>query len=234
MHKGFFGPYMDALLTAACSISFFGFVRCGEFTSTSAHLDDTSGLPRGDITHNHPIKSYVTQMKIRLNSSKTDPFRFGVSISLFQVNCIACPITAAIHYLRRRDAIPGLSHVNSPLLCLANGEPLTRKLLVNSLNRLCQACGLNTCHYSSHSMRIGAATSAAQQHMADHLIQMLRRWSSDCYKTYIRTSPTVLLKAHKTLANIHWLSCCHVPRLPNPSTKKATSMGLPTLWHACT
>ena len=96
MHKGFFGPYMDALLTAACSISFVGFLRCGEFTSTSAHFDDTSGLARGYITFNHPNESYVTQMKIRLKSSKTDPFRFGVSISLFKVNCIACPITAAI------------------------------------------------------------------------------------------------------------------------------------------
>ena len=143
-------------------------------------------------------------------------------------------LPSTIFFFRRWDAIPGLSHVNSPLFSLANGEPLTRKLFLNSLNRLCQAFGLNPCHYSGHSMCIGAATSAAQQHVADHLIQTLGRWSSDWYKTYIRTSPAVLLKAHTALVNIHWLSCCHVLRLPNPSTNKATSMRLPTLWYACT
>ena len=169
-------------------------------------------------------------MKIRFKSCKIDPFCIGMSNSLSKVSCITCPITDAIQYLCHRDVIPGLRYVNSPLFCLANSEPLTRKLFLYSINRLCQACGLNPCHYSGHSMCTGAATSAAQQNVADHLIQALGRWSSDCYKTYIRTSPDVLHKAHKALTNICWLSCRHVPLLPNPSTNKTTSMSLPSLW----
>lgn len=46
--------------------------------------------------------------------------------------------------------------------------------------------------FCGHSFRIGAATSAASSGVADHVIQSLGRWSSDCYIRYIRTDPKVL------------------------------------------
>ena len=44
-------------------------------------------------------------------------------------------------------------------------------------------------NYSSHSYRIGAATSAALAGVPDRVIKVLGRWFSDCYVRYIRTPP---------------------------------------------
>ena len=41
---------------------------------------------------------------------------------------------------------------------------------------------------SSHSFRIGAATTAASAGIPDRTIRTLGRWSSDCYRRYIRLS----------------------------------------------
>ena len=43
-----------------------------------------------------------------------------------------------------------------------------------------------SCKYSSHSFRIGAASAAAAAGIPDWQIQALGRWSSDCYRGYIR------------------------------------------------
>ena len=42
-------------------------------------------------------------------------------------------------------------------------------------------------HYSGHSFRIGAATTAARQGEAETTIKMLDRWKSSAYQLYIKT-----------------------------------------------
>ena len=73
---------------------------------------------------------------------------------------------------------------------------VTRPQGVNMLNQLCIASGLNPSLYSGHSLRISATTSAAKRAVSDHLIQVLGRWRSDCYKVYIRTSNETLHSAY--------------------------------------
>ncbi|CAG2243511.1 unnamed protein product [Mytilus edulis] len=60
--------------------------------------------------------------------------------------------------------------------------------------------GLSCDSYNGHSFRIGAAISAQEARLEDHLIQTLGRWLSNCYTRYIHTSPNVLKKAQKQLA----------------------------------
>lgn len=83
-------------------------------------------------------------------------------------------------YLHRRGPAPG------PLFLQENGQPLTRTQLSNFLQSTLSAVGI-TGTYSGHSFRIGAATTAAQQGLPDHLIKTMGRWSSDAYLLYMRT-----------------------------------------------
>ena len=54
---------------------------------------------------------------------------------------------------------------------------------------------------SSHSFRIGAATIAAAAGFPRWLIQALGRWSSNCYKEYIRIPQTTLCNVSDALAH---------------------------------
>ena len=62
--------YVDALMWAASCIGFFGFLRCGEFTTNSNSFDPKVHLTLDDIKidrHDNPSRMMVT-----IKSSKTD------------------------------------------------------------------------------------------------------------------------------------------------------------------
>ncbi|KLO04126.1 hypothetical protein SCHPADRAFT_788685, partial [Schizopora paradoxa] len=47
------------------------------------------------------------------------------------------------------------------------------------------AAGIDPSPFAGHSFRRGAASAAAAAGFADHEIQLLGRWHSDCFKLYI-------------------------------------------------
>ena len=91
-------------------------------------------------------------------------------------------------YLAIRGSAPG------PLFICANGTPLSPSIVNAWLPSILKAAGIPG-NYSSHSFRIGAATSAALSGVPDRVIKILGQWSSDCYSRYIRTPPHVILQA---------------------------------------
>ena len=64
---------------------------------------------------------------------------------------------------------------DSPFFLLPNGQPLTHRVFVANLRHLLLRLGIQASFYSDHSMRVGAATSAAASGIPDHLIQVLGR-----------------------------------------------------------
>ena len=164
--------YSDkCMLWAAMVCAFFGFLRISEFTSDHAKsYKADSTLCIDDVTQQS--NTYTLHIK----SSKTDPFRFGVNVRLASNNSILCPVQAISSYLKCHPTGKG------PLFTFINGHFLTRQ----SFSRVLQELLPNNHSISTHSFRIGAATTAASIGLPRWLIKSLGRWNSDCFRQYIR------------------------------------------------
>ena len=83
---------------------------------------------------------------------------------------------------------------------LKDGRFLTRPIFSNLLDTLLDKSHLRKEHFNTHSFWIGAASSARAASIPDPQIQMLGRWKSDAYKSYIRTPPSDLANLSRVLA----------------------------------
>jgi hypothetical protein len=171
------------MVWAAMMCAFFGFLRISEYTSGRAKTyDQCTTLCVADITFNKDRDSCNMQLK----ASKTDPFREGVQIRLEENKSQLCPIQALQHFLSTHPTHTG------PLFTFENGSYLTRQSFSKVLKSL-----LPEVVVSTHSFRIGAATTAAAAGFPRWLIKSLGRWSSDCFREYIRI-PNSMIKQVST------------------------------------
>ena len=167
------------MFQATMSLAFHGFLRSNEFVSPT----QTTWNPAINLSPKD-IKVSDSQLLVTIKSSKTDPFRKGQQIALGASHTKVCPIRSMRRYWQHRRKIPH----NLPLFVLDNGGFLTREKLASTLKELLQELGMEASHFSTHSFRIGATTTAARIGIPDSLIQQLGRWSSDAYRRYIRPS----------------------------------------------
>ena len=175
------------MIWAAATTAFFAFLRSSEFVSntTKSYNSDTT-LLISDIMITH--QGAILQIK----SSKTDPFRQGCHIKLHKINSPICPVQALEQYLAHHPFTVG------PLFTYTDGSFLTRR----RLNKFLQTAipSSKKAPVSSHSFRIGAATTAAAAGLPRWMIQKLGRWNSDCFRTYIQLSDITILDAQRTIA----------------------------------
>lgn len=181
------------MLWAAVTVCFFGFFRSGEITVVSdSAFDIGTHLTFKDITVNSI--SDPQSMKIHLKTSKTDPFRRGVDVFVGTTGNLLCPVSAMLSYLVVRGSEPGF------LFKFSNGHLLTKQRFVESVRQALSSAGLDPKLYAGHSFRIGAATTAGACGLSDSTIQMLGRWSSSAYLTYIKTPRDQLASFSSTLS----------------------------------
>ncbi|CAG2196980.1 unnamed protein product [Mytilus edulis] len=181
------------MLQCSFNLAFFGFLRCGEFTySSKIARQDTLLIQNIDLDIN------FQNFTLHLNSSKCDPFREGINITIFE-NDIFNPVDLMRRYIQVRKnygARPdSYLFVNDEY----NNAPLSRDTFISLLRESLFRLGYNDSKFCGHSFRIGAATSAAAAGVEDHIIQTLGRWSSDCYIRYIRTDPKTVCKAQSRM-----------------------------------
>ena len=164
--------YEDKLMIwSAMLVAFFGFLRASEYTSKCVKsYEEDSTLSFTDVSISGDLIS------INVKSSKTDPFRMGVIIKIAANNSILCPVIALKQFMACHPSRTG------PLFTFHNGRFLTRKDISKILVDFSQSSD----NLSSHSFRIGAATTAASMGHPRWLIQSLGRWSSDCFRNYLR------------------------------------------------
>ena len=184
--------YDNILTWAVCCLAFFGFLRVSEFTVPSdAQYDKDCHLSIDDISIDNRKNPQL--MRVTLKQSKTDPFRRGVDLYFGATGDTTCPIKGILPYLALRGNHKG------PLFILKDGKYLTRQRLNSLLNTLLTTLKIDSRKYNTHSFRIGAATTAREANIPDALIQLMGRWKSNAYLTYIKTPPTTMANLSKCL-----------------------------------
>ena len=125
----------------------------------------------------------ITYIKLnQLRASKTDQLGIGTKITVLPVreSPTVCPVKAMQAYLAMRPK------VTEQLLIHFNGKPLTRFQFQAVLKKAATFLGLDTSRFSSHSFRIGAATTAASNGAPLDVIMKKGRWRSAAVQSYIR------------------------------------------------
>ena len=190
LQQGTLGKYEDALLTAAVCLGFFGALRCSEFTGADC------GVVLGDIAFMHDEKLDRNYVLLNLRVSKTDPYRLGCKIFLYETGYTLCPYQSLLLYCNLR----GTSPQDKPLFCHQDGSTMTRESFLKMLHLGLIAANIPTEGISGHSLRKGFATTAAAVNVQDNLICTMGRWTSDCYKLYISTPRAAIADAQQAIA----------------------------------
>ena len=177
-------------------LAFFGFLRVSEFTlPIESSYESSHHLSLSDIAVDNRKTPRLPQLSLK--ESKTDPFKQSVKVYLGATDTPVCPIKAILSYLSRRGKKPG------PLFITKRGTHWTGTMFCVGLKSLMSDLKLNKHHYNTHSLRIGAATSAYLAKLPETHIQMLGRWRSNSFKRYITPPPNEVVNMSKIIAASH-------------------------------
>jgi hypothetical protein len=163
------------VLAAAMWTGTAGLLRTGEF----AFKPLSALLTAGQVTF-RPTATPPAYL-IRLEKSKTDPFRAGVTIKVTQRDAVKA-ITA---YLSAR---PHLGNDDDPFFVTSAGTALSAVQLRSAITRLITLAGIDTTGTQGFSFRRGGATSLADAGTSDREIQVIGRWRSHVYARYVQVS----------------------------------------------
>jgi len=166
----------DVTLYGALCILHAGFLQVGNITWTVNHLVH-SHMECAQLDLTRVSFQFVEDRPLHTPpSSKTDPFRKEVMITLSPSNEAACPVTAMRHLY---ELCPRWTPL-TPLIARSTedcpgSEVFTREYLVQHLQELLGLLGVGGA-YSGHSFRRGSATLTKKVGLADDEIQLLGRW----------------------------------------------------------
>ena len=172
--------YEISLFHAASLIAFFGALRISELVAQGKADKVRAALQWGDV------KVQGARVELLIRRSKADQRGKGRQLVLgLCSNKSICPVRAVNTYLEYRGSEPGYFFQH------ADKSPLTKYQFWKLTGLALQAVGIRGARFGTHSFRIGAASTAAAMGYSTQDIKRLGRWSSSCYKRYIRTLPTV-------------------------------------------
>jgi len=169
----------------ACVV-FFSFFRLGELLPEAVgSFDPATRLALGDVAldnHQH----------LRMAQIHLSPFGSGADIILGATDNNICLVTAITQFVAKRGNSPGHK---------ATGEVVTKAWFVKEIRALLAKCGLRQSEYPGHSLRIGAATTAALARLEDSNIQLLGSCDSSAFLLYLRTLKEKLAALSASLAS---------------------------------
>ena len=177
------GTRYGAIMRAAFCLAFAAFLRIGEFTYSVREREQEDF---GDwFLTRRSVRLYDDRLELTLPASKTDPFRQGITLTAAASEDDACAVTALRYLFRKWPEQP-----SSPLF--KHHGCFHRDFVTANLRQALRSLGIQG-HYSGHSFRRGAATSAREAGLSNDEIQLLGRWKSDSYRLYITSHPAHIL-----------------------------------------
>ena len=191
LHRGL-NQFDKRLLWSAFTLAFYGILRGTELTCpTTTQFNPLRHLSTRDI------RMKGNALTLTIKASKTDQFCKSVTRTIPATKTSTCPVKAMQQYLQLRK-----QGGYGPHFIWFSGHYLTCEALSRVLKELTAAASLDPTSFSSHSFRIGAATTAAETGLPDWLIQSLGRWKSNTYLCYKRTPPGPLEYAATIMASV--------------------------------
>ena len=194
----------DILLWAMMWTATSGLLRISEFT-TQKDSDAARVLTLQQLTFHIPGRGPLSLAEacsadedvqyaiLRLNASKTDPFRAGVDIVLSSPTTLQALLAYGTH-------LPASGDRTAPLFHDADRSAVSRRWLMKRVDGLLRKTGRNPKQFSSHSFRKGGAVSLQTAGVEDSLIRRVGRWKSDAFHLYVRDpSFTALVDANARL-----------------------------------
>ena len=127
-------------------------------------------------------------MYVNIKGSKTDPFRVGTVITIPSMASTLCPVLAMLRYIIH-------ARKTGPLFTFISGTYLTREHVQDIFARYLG----NSVNINTHSLRIGGATLLSKVGVPEHVIQKIGRWSSECYKKYVRLADKHITAAYNAI-----------------------------------
>ena len=146
------------------TLAFFGFLWGSEYASPSkSKYHKSSTLQLRDITLQN------SRILVHIKASKTDPSRVGITLSIARTRTSVCLVQAIMKYCQVRSKSRG------PFFQTASKQYLTRAMMLQLIKDTLKAGNFDSHSFSSHSFRIGAATTAASAGIPDRTIRALGR-----------------------------------------------------------
>ena len=144
------------------------------------------GISRDDFSPDYAtVDMAVSHIMSLGRRSKTDQSAKGFTLNIgSSPEKAVCPVQAMRHYLAQVQ-----STRPNQLFVYGSGFPLAKLDISREIRNLLPLCGVACPEmYTSHSLRIGAATTAAIAGVPEHLIRHMGRWKSDAVLKYIRVA----------------------------------------------
>jgi hypothetical protein len=132
------------------------------------------------LSRRHVVFNPDNSATITLPASKTDRFRRGIAIQL-----ASCPSSNLCPVRALRQLFNDYPRTPTHPLFSRSYRPFSRQYLVDRIRSLLLRAGTSTKGFSGHSIRKGAAVTAAANGISKDDIKLLGRWKSDAVDTYI-------------------------------------------------
>ena len=169
--------YNKRMFKAMFLLAFHAFVRIGEIAHNGK---EANILKITDLTFFKQGNQNPSRMGIHFHTFKGHCNTSPITLSLKpKVLTLYCPVQTLYNYLQMCGAHTGC------IFRFPDGPTVSYSYFCTILKQTLHAAGYSSAHFKSHSFRIGAASTAASQGVAEVDIQAMGRWHANAFKQYI-------------------------------------------------